>query len=89
VKTLTGTAVRGAVRRNDGIARGAWPIELHPAPGQSTYESIANRSCYNIPYDALRSATFENLWFGGRAISADDDAYGSVRVIRTPDMAAR
>jgi hypothetical protein len=64
-ETLTGAAVRNAVRRNDGNARGAWPIELHPAPGRSTYHPIANRSYFDIPYNPLCSLTFDNPWFGG------------------------
>lgn len=66
-----------------GVARCGWPIEEHKAVGETRYRSIDGRAYYDIPLDALHSATHENLWAGGRLVSSDTDAYCSLRVMGT------
>lgn len=80
---LTGEDVLAGRRRDDGIARGGWPIEIHPAPGKVSYQSIRDRSWYDIPYGALAAADRENLWAAGRAVGCDALAFGSARVMGT------
>ena len=84
---------RGEVTRSDvlsarrdpdqGIARCGWPIEEHKAVGKTRYQPIDGRAFYDIPLDALHSATHENLWAAGRLVSSDSDAYCSLRVMGT------
>lgn len=83
VSSVTGKDLLAAQRRKDAVARAAWPVELHPRAGESTYAYIANNSWADIPYDALRSIDRKNLWCAGRTISCDTEAYGSLRVMGT------
>jgi FAD dependent oxidoreductase len=69
--------------REDGIARAAWPIELHGEAGKPEYHSIGAKGYYHVPLDALRARGLNNLWYAGRVIGADSRAYGSVRVMGT------
>lgn len=69
--------------RDDGIARAAWPIELHAQAGKPTYTSVGGRGYAHVPYDSIRAKALDNLWYAGRVIGADDEAYGSVRVMGT------
>lgn len=67
----------------DGVARAAWPIELHSEAGKPIYEHVGGEGYYHIPLDALRAQGLENLWYAGRVIGADPRAYGSTRVMGT------
>ncbi len=69
--------------REDGIARAAWPIELHGEAGKPVYTPIGGEGYFHVPYDAIRAKSLANLWYGGRVIGADPDAYGSIRVMGT------
>ena len=69
--------------REDGVARAAWPIELHSEAGKPIYEHIGGEGYYHVPLDALHAAGVPNLWYGGRVIGADPFAYGSTRVMGT------
>ena len=70
-------------QREDGIARAAWPIELHGEAGKPVYHSIGGPGFFHVPYDAIRAKGIANLWYGGRVIGADSHAYGSIRVMGT------
>lgn len=70
-------------RRDDGIALGGWPMEIHHGPGRAEYRPIGGDGVYHIGLSALRSSDFANLWFGGRTIGADPAAYASARVMGT------
>lgn len=70
-------------QRDDGIARAAWPIELHAEAGKPVYHSLGGPGYAHIPYDSIRAKGVDNLWYAGRVIGADDEAYGSVRVMGT------
>ena len=80
---LTGADVAAGRRHPDGIARAAWPIELHGEAGRPIYTPVGGEGFFHVPYDSIRAAAIENLWYGGRVIGADRDAYGSVRVMGT------
>lgn len=67
----------------DGVARAAWPIELHSEAGKPIYEHIGGAGYYHIPLDALQAQGLDNLWYAGRVIGADPKAYGSTRVMGT------
>lgn len=81
--TLTSDDVLDGREGDDSIARAAWPIELHAEAGKPVYHSIQGRGYAQIPYDSLRAKGVDNLWYAGRVIGADDEAYGSVRVMGT------
>jgi hypothetical protein len=80
---LSGADVVAGRQRDDGVARAAWPIELHGAAGRPVYTSVGGVGFAHVPYDAIRAASLDNLWYGGRVIGADPEAYGSVRVMGT------
>ncbi len=68
---------------DEGVARAAWPIELHGEAGKPIYHSVGGAGYCHVPLDALRAKSLDNLWYAGRVIGADSRAYGSVRVMGT------
>jgi FAD dependent oxidoreductase len=69
--------------RPDGIARAAWPMEIHHAPGRTEYRPIGGAGYFHVPLGALRAAHADNLWLAGRTVGADPAAFASVRVMGT------
>lgn len=68
----------------DSIGQGAWPIEVHASISEpSRYQNIHDKTYYDIPLRTLKSANISNLWGGGRIVSCDRHAFGSVRVMGT------
>ncbi len=67
----------------DGIAIGAWPIELWGEASKPEMRYFALNDCYWIPARTLVSRYLSNLFFAGRAISATERAIASARVIGT------
>lgn len=83
-QTVTKDFIQNATKLPESaIARCGWPIEDHSSPGNTQYIPIKNKDWFHIPLGALQSLTFENLWAGGRLISADNKAYTSIRVMGT------
>jgi hypothetical protein len=80
---LTADDVRVGRQRDDGLARAAWPAELHGAAGKPTYTSIGGSGYFHVGYGSLRARDLDNLWYAGRLIGADPEAYGSIRVMGT------
>lgn len=80
---VTGEAASRGERRDDGIARAGWPMEIHTAPGRITYRAIGGAGFFDIPYGAICAAGLSNLWLGGRNVGSDASAYGSIRVMGT------
>ncbi|MDU8913825.1 FAD-dependent oxidoreductase [Aestuariicoccus sp. MJ-SS9] len=80
---LTGEDLLTGRRRPDGVARAAWPIETHSTPGRPVYKSIGGDGFADIPLDCLRARGVDNLFYAGRTIGADPDAYASIRVMGT------
>ncbi|MBP0446555.1 FAD-dependent oxidoreductase [Roseomonas sp. SSH11] len=66
-----------------GIARAAWPMEVHAEPGRPSFTPLGGEGFFDVPLDAIRPDGMDNLWAGGRVIGADAPAYGSVRVMGT------
>lgn len=73
--------VLGARRRADGIGRAAWPIERHVAGGETQWQFLERGAWYDVPYGCLVARGVDNLLCAGRCLSADADAFASVRVI--------
>ena len=79
------TAQDGRVgrRRDDGIGRGCWPMEVHEAPGRAVFAPIGGEGFFDIPYGAIQAESLANLRLAGRVTGADRQAYGSTRVMGT------
>ncbi|WP_419908143.1 FAD-dependent oxidoreductase [Hoeflea sp.] len=80
---LTGEDLLSGRRRQDGVALAAWPLEDHSIAGKPVYRSIGGDGTADIPRDALRARGIDNLWYAGRCIGADAQAYASIRVMGT------
>jgi hypothetical protein len=70
-------------KTSDGIAIGTWPIEEWSHDGSLKMEYFAADQGYSIPADCLISNTVDNLFFGGKNISATAKAIASARVMGT------
>jgi len=78
LQTLTNDDVVSGTKRRDGIARSAWPIELHS--GEKPRLSWLFDDYYEIPYECFVPARGESLLFAGRCLSAEHEAMASARV---------
>ena len=82
-RVLTAEDALAGRRDPTGIARAAWPMEVHAEAGRPTFTNIGGEGFFDIPLDALRATGIANLWAGGRTIGADAPSYGSIRVMGT------
>lgn len=78
----------------DAVAYGGWSMDMHVIGGLHSNEEGGNwtielEDVYTIPYRCLYSANIENLFLGGRAISASHMAFGSTRVMATCSVAGQ
>jgi hypothetical protein len=80
---VTGEDGRTGRRRDDGIARGCWPMEVHEAPGRVVFVPIGGDGFFDIPNTAIQAEGIGNLRLAGRVTGADRQAYGSTRVMGT------
>jgi len=78
---LTGDDVLGGRRFEDGICRGAWPIELHVPGGGTDWRFLEDGLWYTVPYRCLVPDTISNLLVAGRCVSATREGFASARVI--------
>jgi hypothetical protein len=69
--------------RDDAIARGCWPAELHQGAKGPRFHPIGGDGYYSVPLAALHARGLDNLWLGGRVIGCAPLAYGSLRVMGT------
>ncbi len=66
----------------DGIACGAYPIDIHPAAGgELIYSSMGDDHAYQIPYRSLIPKGISNALVAGRGISATHAALAAIRVM--------
>ena len=66
----------------DGIACGAYPIDIHPAAGgELIYSPMGDDHAYQIPYRSLVPKGISNALVAGRGISATHAALAAVRVM--------
>jgi 2-polyprenyl-6-methoxyphenol hydroxylase-like FAD-dependent oxidoreductase len=80
---LTEQDVLTCQKFDDGIAVGTWPIEEWSNDGKLHMEYFAPDDGYHIPARCLQSLVLENLFFGGKNISATSKAIASARVMGT------
>lgn len=71
----------------DAVAFGGWSVDLHPADGVFSEKPGCNqwhsKGIYQVPYRSLYSRNINNLFLGGRIISASHVAFASTRVMAT------
>lgn len=71
----------------DAVAYGGWAIDLHPSDGVYSPLNACtqwhSKGVYQIPYRCYLTKDIDNLFIGGRCISASHVANGSVRVMCT------
>lgn len=75
----------------DAVAYGGWSIDCHVIEGFLSKDAEPTKyihfdEVYPIPYRSLYSKNIENLFLGGRAISASHLAFGSTRVMGTTSV---
>jgi len=81
---LTAEDVLGGRTFPDGIAKGAYPADIHdPKGGPHSFRFIKDGGSYDVPYRCLVPKGIENLLVAGRAVSCDHVALGSVRLQAT------
>ena len=78
VDTLTNDDVVSCRKREDGICRTPWPIELHNGNKPKLHWLIDDY--YDIPFGTLVPAVGENILVAGRCLSAEHEALASARV---------
>jgi hypothetical protein len=71
--------VLGAKRHADPSAHAWWPIEFWDREQGPTYSYPPEGQHYDIPADALQSATIRNLFAAGTCVSATAKAAASIR----------
>lgn len=80
--TLTEEEVVNRSEFDDGIARGAYPIDIHdPKGGNTQFTFIKGGGSYAVPYRCLIPKGSENLIVAGRCASTTGKALGSVRLM--------
>ncbi|QUI21215.1 FAD-dependent oxidoreductase [Vallitalea pronyensis] len=84
---LTENDLASARAFEDAIGYGGWPMDMHVVGGLNTQleptECIYLPEVYTIPYGSIYAKDIDNLYIGGRVISASHMAFGSTRVMAT------
>ena len=78
VETLTNEDVVTCRKREDGICRTPWPIELHSGDKPKLHWLL--NDYYDIPFHTLVPIVGENIIVAGRCLSAEHEALASARV---------
>jgi hypothetical protein len=79
---LTAEELLKPERFADGIACGAYPIDIHPAAGgELIYSGLGADHAYQIPYRSLIPCGLSNALVAGRGISATHAALAAIRVM--------
>lgn len=91
--TLTQDDVIAQNEHYDAVAYGGWSIDMHPSDAVYSPMNGCNqwhsKGIYQIPYRSLLSKDIDNLFIGGRIMSASHVAYGSSRVMCTSSHGAQ
>lgn len=83
IQTLEESDILACAKPTDGVAIGAWPIELWGIEKKPEMIYFAEHECYWISANTLVSKHLDNLFFAGRGLSATERAIASARVIGT------
>lgn len=83
IRTLEVDSVLGCEVPEDSILLAANSVDVHGkfGPKSNEYITIPAGKCYGIPYGTMIPPAFSNLAVAGRAISADCEAAGAIRVM--------
>jgi hypothetical protein len=81
--TMTEDDVLNSRAFPDGVATGAFAIDIHPPDGLEQIFTGSGRAVYEIPYRSLCPRGIGNLLVAGRCISVTHNAHGSIRVMAT------
>ena len=82
VHILTAEEYASAYHFEDAVARGAHPIDIHRATDSGQDVKFLSDAGY-VPYRSLIATGFDTLLAAGRCISADREAFASIRVQAT------
>lgn len=83
LSVLTQEDVLIPTHRDDSVAQGAFPIDIHDAEKPGLSHTSTLDSAYEIPYGCLVVAGYTNLLVAGRCISSTHEANGSARITAT------
>ncbi|MDD3766184.1 MAG: FAD-dependent oxidoreductase [Eubacteriales bacterium] len=79
---ITQEDLLNAVKFEDSIARGTYPLDIHNPAGTGTYiQDIPYGDYYTIPYRALVPKGIDNLIVAGRPISSTHEAHSAYRIM--------
>ena len=83
IRTLTVDSILNCEIPEDSIMLAANSVDVHGkyGPKSNEYITIPEGKCYGIPYGTMIPPAFSNLAVAGRAISADCEAAGAIRVM--------
>lgn len=82
--TLTQDEIVASASFSDGIAKGAFPIDIHQSEGGGLVtRALGGRGCYDIPLRCLLNERVHNLITVGKCISVTHEGFSSARVIPT------
>ncbi len=82
--TLTAADVLEARMFDDGVARSAYPIDIHnPSGTGTTTQRLPPGASYEIPYRCLVPLEIDDLLVAGRCISTTHEALASTRLTPT------
>ena len=80
---LTRDDIMNAVKREDGIGKGAHELDVHGQETDHIRSSIKDGGSYDIPYGCLVPKGVRNVLVAGRCLSATREAHSSARVMGT------
>ena len=75
--------IMNAVKRDDGIGKGAHELDVHGSGTDHIRSSIKDGGSYDIPYGCLVPKNVRNILVAGRCLSATREAHSSARVMGT------
>ncbi len=78
VEKLSNEDVVNCRKREDGICRTPWPIELHSGTKPKLHWLLED--WYDVPFNTLLPKRGENIIVAGRCLSAEHEALASARV---------
>lgn len=83
IRTITTDDILSCVVPEDSILLAANSVDVHGkyGPKSNEYITIPEGKCYGIPYGCMIPPSFANLAVAGRAVSADCEAAGAIRVM--------
>lgn len=79
---LSADDIRKALKPDDSIARGYYPVDLHRAGDGGIVQTVylERGDWYGIPYRCIVAQDVDNLLMAGRCISVTHEALGSTRI---------